>query len=411
VATGEGDEAPAIQTNLGMVLYPNFGPYLLGNLLSNCGTWFQNIAQALLIFRLTGSTLLVGVVNFAQFAGVFLLAPWAGTAADRFDRRRLLVVTQLFAVAVTAVLALLSAAGMAPAPVVILLAFVLGLSTAFAIPALQALVPLLVRKQDLQRAIAVNSVSFTLARAVGPALGAVIVHSMGISAAFGLNSLSYVALIIGLMLVKPAPQAVRHSERVKLSDSVKILKGDLRLALFLVAIVGVALASDPVSTLTPGFATDIYHRDDSLTGFLVAAFGLGSAIAGLTLASRSGEPERRIVVMAAVLAGAMVAFGLSSAVLVGLIALFIAGIGFLTATTSSTVAVQLEVDDSQRGRVMALWSVAFLGVRPFGSLVDGAVASAVGLRAAACLMAVPAAAVSVLMLVTLMRRKERTAAT
>jgi MFS family permease len=395
---------------MGLVLHPNFGPYLLGNLLSNCGTWFQNIAQALLIFRLTGSTLLVGVVNFAQFAGVFLLAPWAGTAADRFDRKRLLVVTQVFAVVVTAVLALLSAAGMAPAPVVILLAFVLGLSTAFAIPALQALVPLLVEKRDLQRAIAVNSVSFTLARAVGPALGAVVVHSFGISAAFGLNSLSYVALIVGLLLVKPAPQAVRHTQRVKLSDSVQILKDDLRLAMFLVVIVGVALAADPVSTLTPGFATHIYHRDDSLTGFLVAAFGLGSAIAGLTLAGRNSEPERRIIVMAAVLAGGMVALGLSSAVWFGLIALFVSGFGFLTATTSATTAVQLEVEDSKRGRVMALWSVAFLGVRPFGSLVDGAVASAVGLRAAACLMAVPAAVVSVMMLVMVMRRTQRTAA-
>jgi MFS family permease len=393
-----------------MVLDPNFGPYLVGNLLSNCGTWFQNIAQALLIFRLTGSTLLVGVVNFAQFAGVFVLAPWAGTAADRFDRRRLLVVTQLFATAVTAVLAVLSAAGLAPAPVVILLAFVLGLSTAFAIPALQALVPLLVRKQDLQRAIAVNSVSFTLARAVGPALGAVVVHTMGISAAFGFNSLSYLALVVGLLMVKPAPQLVRHNQRVKLSDSVKILKDDLRLTVFLIVIVGVALSSDPVSTLTPGFATTIYHHDDSLTGFLVAAFGLGSAIAGLTLASRSGEPERRIILMAAVLSGGMLAFGLSTTVLFGLIALFISGIGFLTATTSATTAVQLEVEDSQRGRVMALWSVAFLGVRPFGSLVDGAVASAVGLRAAACLMALPAAAVSVLMVVMVVRRRERTAA-
>jgi MFS family permease len=165
-----------------------------------------------------------------------------------------------------------------------------------------------------------------------------------------------------------------------------------------------------VSTLTPGFATEIDHRDDSLTGFLVAAFGLGSAIAGLTLAGRNGEPERRIIVMAAVLAGGMVAFGLSSAVLFGLIALFISGFGFLTATTSATTAVQLEVEDSKRGRVMALWSVAFLGVRPFGSLVDGAVASAVGLRAAACLMALPAAVVSVMMLVMVMRRTQPTAA-
>ena len=122
----------------------NVWPYFTGNLLSNCGTWFQNIAQAILVFRLTRSTLAVGVVNFAQFIGVFALAPWAGAAADRFDRRRLLVVTQLSAVAITALLAVLTSAGLATTPIVIGLALILGLSTAFAIPALQALVPALV---------------------------------------------------------------------------------------------------------------------------------------------------------------------------------------------------------------------------------------------------------------------------
>src|SRR4051794_24556852 len=189
------ENAEEARSNLRLLGYPNFGPYFFGNLLSQCGTWFQNIAQALLIFRLTHSTLLVGVVNFAQFVGVFALAPWAGTAADRFDRKRLLVVTQIGAVAVTALLATLSALDLAPAPVVIVLALVLGLSTAFAIPAQQALVPLLVTGRDLAPAIALNSVSFTLARAIGPALGALVVAALGIPAAFAINSLSYLALI------------------------------------------------------------------------------------------------------------------------------------------------------------------------------------------------------------------------
>ena len=400
--TGEEPKARA-RSQLNLIFDPNFGPFVLGNLLSNCGTWFQNIAQALLIYRLTGSTFLVGVVNFAQFVGVFVLAPWAGNAADRYDRKRLLVVTQLSAVAVTAVLAALSAADLAPSAVVIVLAFILGLSTAFAIPAMQALVPLLVPIEDLGPAIAINSVSFTLARAVGPVLGAVVVGGLGIPAAFAFNSVSYLALVGGLLLVHPAPQAARHLERPRLADSVKILKDDLRLATLLLVIVGVALSCDPVSTLTPGFATTIYHHSDSTTGFLVGAFGLGSAIAGITLASRRGGPERRIIVMAAVQAVAMAAFGLSSTLGLGLVLLFISGFGFLTATTSATTAVQLEVDDRLRGRVMALWSVAFLGVRPFGSLIDGAVASGAGLRPGALLMAVPAAAVSLMMLAVVTR--------
>src|SRR5438067_5640435 len=129
---GERADAPPASTPTWRLLGDrNFAPYFVGNLLSNCGTWFQNIAQALLIWRLTHSTLLVGVVNFAQFAGVFVLAPWAGSAADRFDRRRLLVVTQLAAAAVTGVLAVLAAAHLAPTGVVIAIALVLGLTVAF----------------------------------------------------------------------------------------------------------------------------------------------------------------------------------------------------------------------------------------------------------------------------------------
>jgi MFS family permease len=168
----------------------NFWPYFAGNLLSNCGTWFQNLAQALLIYRLTGSTLLVGVVNFAQFVGTFALAPWSGMAADRFDRRRLMIVAQSFAVVVTAVLALLAAAGRASAPVVIGLALLLGITTAFSVPAMQALVPLLVPTHELAGAVALNSVTFNLARAIGPVVGAVVVEGRGIPAAGGLNAQS-----------------------------------------------------------------------------------------------------------------------------------------------------------------------------------------------------------------------------
>src|SRR5205823_13674908 len=141
--------APAQTATWRLIGDRNFGPYFAGNLLSNCGSWFQNIAQAILVYRLTHSTFLVGVVNFAQFAGVFVLAPWAGRAADRYDRRRLLVVTQLGAVAVSLTMAVLVKADVATAPVVILLAAALGLSLAFAIPALLALVPLLVEAHDI----------------------------------------------------------------------------------------------------------------------------------------------------------------------------------------------------------------------------------------------------------------------
>ena len=378
-----------------VLLQRNFGPYFLGNLLSNCGTWFQNIAQALLILRLTHSPLLVGVVNFAQFVGIFVLAPWSGSAADRFNRRKLLVVTQLGAVAVTAALALLTRAHDATAPVVIGLALVLGLTTAFAIPALQALVPLLVHGDDLGPAIAFNSVTFTLARAIGPVLGALVVANFGIATAFALNAGSYLALIAALMIVQPSAQSPRPSVRPRLRDSIRLVREDARLATLLAVIAAISITQDPVNTLTPFFATRVFHHADVLTGYLVGAFGLGAAIAGVTIAGRPGDRWRRMPATCALLGMSMVAFALSRSLWLAYPALFLGGIGFLSANTSATTLVQLEVDDAQRGRVMALWSVSFLGTRPFASLADGAIASRFGLRAAGLTMAVPALLVAV----------------
>jgi len=201
----------------------NYWPYFVGNLVSNCGSWFQNIAQALLVYRLTHSTFLVGVVNFAQFVATFALAPWSGVAADRFYRRKLMIAMQLASTAVTAVLALLAAAHLASTGVVIGLALLLGTATAFSVPAMQALVPLLVPAHELAGAVALNSVTFNLARAIGPVAGAVVVARLGIPAAFGLNSLSYLFLVAALFVVHPRAQAERQRERPKLRDSVRLV--------------------------------------------------------------------------------------------------------------------------------------------------------------------------------------------
>lgn len=395
-------------SSLGIMATRGFGPYCVGNFLSNCGTWFQNIAQALLIYRLTKSVFLVGVVNFAQFAGIFILAPWSGSAADRFDRRRLIIVTQLASFAVTATLAALTAAHMAPAPVVIGMALLLGLATAFAIPAIQALVPLLVPVRDVPAAIALSSVTFTGARAIGPVVGALIIRRYGIVTAFAVNSLSYVALIVGLTVTRPRPQAARPTTPPRLRESIALISRDKMLLVYLAVIAVVANSQDPVSTLTPAFATRIFHQPDSSTGFLVGAFGLGAAVAGVALARGRRDTHRTMVCSTAVLGLAMVTFGLAHSLVVAYGALFIGGIGFLAAMTTSTTLVQLDVDDSQRGRVMAVWSVAFLGLRPFGSLLDGALASRFGLRAATLTMAAPALLASLgLVLLARWRRTSR----
>jgi MFS family permease len=372
----------------------NFWPYFTGNLLSNAGTWFQNIAAVLLVYRLTRSPFLVGVVNFSQFAAVLFLAPIAGPAADRFDRRRLIVITQLAAVLLALLLALLTATEAATPAIVIAMTLALGVTTALATPALSALVPSLVSRAELPSAVALVSVTFNLARALGPIAAVFVIANFGIAAAFAVNALSFLALVAGLALVQPRGLGPPSGVRPRLRESVALVGSRRALLAPLLVVAAVSLTSDPVNTLTPSFSTDIYGAADTFTGYLVGAFGAGAVTAAFTLIPRSTPSYRLIVLTLALQAVGMVVFALSTTEVVGLISLFIAGFGFLGSITTSTSLLHLALEDAHRGRVMALWSVAFQGSRPVGSLVDGALASLAGIRIAGMVMAVPALAAS-----------------
>ena len=375
----------------------NFWPYFVGNLLSNCGTWFQNIAQAILVYRLTGSSFLVGVVNFAQFAGVFVLTPWAGSAADRFDRRRVILVTQALAAAVTALLAGLQGAGLVTTPVLIGLTLVLGLTFAFAVPSIQAMVPDLVEREHLASAMAMSSLTFNGARAIGPVVGAAVVAHWGIAVAFGLNALSYLALIAGLLAVRPRPTAASGGAGLGWRDSLRLVRHDSALLALLMVVAAISVSQDPVSTLTPGFSSEVFDRADTLTGLLVGAFGGGAALAAATAAGRARDPARRLVPGCLLMGLGMLGFALAPTLPFAFGALLVGGYFFMVTNTGATTALTLEVAPEQRGRVMALWSLCFLGTRPPASLVDGALASTVGLRPAAVALTVPVLAAGVVM--------------
>ena len=376
----------------------NFWPYFVGNLLSNCGTWFQNIAQAILVYRLTGSSFLVGVVNFAQFAGVFVLTPWAGSAADRYDRRRVILLTQAIAAAVTALLAALQGAGLVTTPVVISLTLVLGLTFAFAVPSIQAMVPDLVEREHLPAAMAMSSLTFNGARAIGPVVGAVVVAQWGIAVAFGLNALSYLALIAGLLAVRP-----RETHRTgtaaapRWRDSLRLVRHDTALLALLMVVAAISVSQDPVSTLTPGFSAEEFDRADTLTGLLVGAFGAGAAVAAATAAGRARDPVRRLAPGCLLMGVGMLGFALAPTVPFAFGALAVGGYWFMVSNTGATTALTMEVAPEQRGRVMALWSLCFLGTRPVASLADGALASTAGLRPAAVALTVPVLAAGVAM--------------
>ena len=370
----------------------NFWPYFVGNLASNSGTWFQNIAQVLLVYRLTGSPFLVGVVNFSQFAAVLFLAPVAGTAADRFDRRRLVIVMQIFAAGLAAALAIMAAIGQPSAYAVIAIALALGVTTALSTPALQAIVPSLVSRAELPAAIALNAVTYNLSRALGPIAGVFVIAQWNIPTALAINALSYVALIVAMLSVTPLTAQVTPSERPRLRDSARMVRARSELWIPLVVVGLVSLTADPVNTLTPSFATDVYSRPDTFTGFLVGAFGAGAVLAAVLVTGRWHPSQRLLVVTLGLLALGIGAFALSTTALVGLVGLFVGGFGYLSSVSAATSLLQLDLADEHRGRTMGLWSVSFHGARPIASLVDGAIAATIGIRAAGLTMALPALA-------------------
>ncbi len=386
-----------------------FGFYFLGNALSASGGWFQNLAGALLIYRLTHSAFLLGVLNFSNFIPILVLAPWAGSIADRVDRRRLLLLTQTIAVGLAGGLALLRWGGAATPAVVIGFALALGVVSAFSAPAQQALIVSLVPREEVSTAVALNSMTFNLARVLGPALAAVTVTYLGIAAAFALNSLSYLVLVCVLLLVRPRPQRRATAEESRLRESFHLLRREPRLVAFLLIVTAVGFASDPVNTLAPAFAHAFGHRD-TVSGAIIGVFGAGAVTAAFLVAGRVVASRRRMAITLGLLGSGIVAFSLSPWLPLGLVLLFVAGFGYLASNTAATTQLQLGVDETQRGRIMALWSMGFLGLRPVASLLDGAIASVAGVRAAGVVLAVPALAGAAIIWLVIQRRDRASAA-
>jgi MFS family permease len=275
--------------------------------------------------------------------------------------------------------------------VVIGAAVALGVVSAFSAPAQQALIATLVDEPEVPTAVALNSMTFNLARVVGPATAAVTVEYLGIPAAFGLNAASYLLFVGALLLIGPQPQELADRTVGHLRASLDLLRRRPQLLVFLLIVAAVGFASDPVNTLAPAWA-HAFGRKDTVAGYIIGAFGAGAVTAGFVVAGRVGGSRRRMFSTLLLLGGGMVTFALTPWLPVALPVLFVAGIGYLASNTHATSRLQLGVEPWERGRIMALWSVAFLGVRPFASIVDGAIASAFGVRVAGVLLALPALA-------------------
>jgi MFS family permease len=372
----------------------DFRLFFFGNVISSSGTWLQNVAQGVLVLQLTGRSRDVGAVQALTFLPILVLALYGGRLADRFDRRGLLIWSQVVAAAATGVLALLAAFHRAGLLAIGAVALVLGVQFAAAIPAGQAFVPSLVPAEQLGPAIGLNSVTYNLARALGPLLATVAVALLGFGLAFGLNSLSFLALAVAIVAIprKPQPKPTRGGS---IAEGLRYAWRNRRIRVLLGVTTAISFATDPVYTLSPAFAHDVFHRATSDAGLLVSAFGVGAILAAAATSRllRKRASERRVVGMASlvVMAGGLAAMELSSSLPAAVVGLLIGGVGYLLTVTTWTTGIQEEVSDELRGRVMAIWTLCFLGSRPLAAVADGSLADLLSPRASGLIMLIPVA--------------------
>jgi predicted MFS family arabinose efflux permease len=266
----------------------------------------------------------------------------------------------------------------------------LGITSAFTSPAALALVPSLVEPEDVASAVGLNSMTYNVARAVGPALAAFVVATLGFTAAFAINAASYLALALGVLALRPRPQE-RELGPARLRESLALVVREPRLGVLLLVVMIVGFASDPINTLAPAFA-EAFERADTDAGFVIGVFGAGAVTAAFALSGRVAGSRMRLAGMLALLGTGVGLFAVTPWLGLALPILFAGGFGYLAANTAATARLALDVAESQRGRIMALWTVAFLGLRPFASIADGAIAAAAGVRTAGVVLAAPALA-------------------
>jgi len=357
--------------------------FFFGQLVSLSGTWMQSVAQAWLVYRLTGSAALLGVVGFAGQIPTLVASPAGGLAADQFDRRRLLLATQAASMALALALAALTLTGRVTVPWIVGIAALLGVVNAFDIPARQAFAADLVGRDDLVNAIALNSTVFNGARVVGPAIAGVLVARLGEGWCFFVNGASYVAVIAGLLAmsdVRPRPPASAAPPLERLREGFAYARRTRPVLALLLLLGVVSLAGMPYSVLMPVFADEILGGGPRILGMLMGASGVGALLGAFALALR--RSTRGLGVFVALAAGgfglSLVAFSQSRSFALSAALLVPAGFCMMSQMASSNTLIQALTPDALRGRVMSVYAMVFMGGAPLGALAAGTLASRFG---------------------------------
>ncbi|MET0952839.1 MAG: MFS transporter [Aeromicrobium sp.] len=362
-----------------------FGIFFVGAALSNIGTWCQNLAAILLVYRLTESTMVVSLVTVAQFSAPVLLAPWAGLVADRYDRRHVLMATQLAGAVVSAGLAVATLTEHISATGALCTILLLGVCQAFQSPAQLSLTPLMTSADHRELGMSLNSSQFNLARAIGPIVANLIIVAWGIGEAFVFNTFTYFLYVIALRFVRPSRQE-RSVGRSRLRDTLGVVRAEpLIVPMLLVGLV-ISGSTDVVATLGPALSIEV-TGDDGATGYLISAFGAGAVLTAFLLVPWLRRFPRRLAWTVVAQGVGVLVVAVAPGLTVAMIGFAVAGGAFLASSNRALTLVQGLVPAASLGRVMAIWILAFLGGRPLFALTEGLVDSVAGPRAAAAVVA------------------------
>ncbi len=347
----------------------------VGACTSSIGTWMQLVAQAWLVYRLSDSAVYLGLDTFCGQIPIFLFSLFGGVYADRKSRRNILIASQFVQMICAFTLMGLVATGVVRVWHILCLSFVVGTAQSFGGPAYSALVPSLVGEEDLQNAIALNSIQFNVARVLGPVLGGFALDQLGADWCFGLNGLSFLAVIASLLAIRVrfVPPKTKASVLASMKEGLVAVRTRSGMTGLIALAFWITLLSYPLTTFLPVFARDIFHGSSMTFTMMLATYGGGSVAGALIVASsrnQKGMARRSLIVM--VLLGILIAaFALSRNIFFSIAVLFGAGIALIIVFAVNSSLVQIYVGDALRGRVMSVYNVAFRGGMPIGSLVCG----------------------------------------
>jgi hypothetical protein len=362
--------------------------YFLGSVASDFGTWIQNTAQVLLAYKLTHSVFAVGLVACAQFSSPLVLSPWAGVMASRFGTRRTLLWMQILSALIAAALGALQFSGSLTEPWLIAGALAIGLTFTFALPARTVTVRTLVPEHEVKAAMAMDSVSYNLGRALAPGLSVVVITTIGFGWAFEINAISFVLFSIALLCLPKRPADFEQSSS-HLTSGFKVAWKRPRIMVVLLMVATVTVAADPILVLGPALAKHVFHASDDWSAYFIGALGAGSVLGSL-LPRRGSFSIRRAAAVLCLLGLAMGAFALAPRIWLSLIAAFAAGVACLLAN-SATRALLIDMAGREyEVSVMAVWAIAWAGSKPIASLADGTLAGLIGVRPTGILLALPA---------------------